>query len=302
MSFEVVSKTQYVTCQRNLTGVKPNYTHNISLVFIYFNYLLYNTMTQRIINDSFWTDPYIEDLDPSEKLVFLYLLSNPLCNIAGAYEIKIKRIAYETWFDKDMVEKILIRFEKDGRIMMEKNWIILVNFAKNQANNPNVIKGMQRIVDSIPEGIIKALKGFETLPYFTLLNLTLPNFTKLNSTDQETWSDIIETSTDIIIEKTPEEIIKEKTVKFIELTKVINRSVIIKNHGLSDQEIDDLWQRFIEYWTEPNKTMTKIKYDYEKTFEVTRRFWTFIKNKKDWSKKWSSKQNYDQHENIESAF
>ena len=245
-------------------------------------------MTQRIINDSFWTDPYIEDLDPSEKLVFLYLLSNPLCNIAGAYEIKIKRIAYETWFDKDMVEKILKRFEKDGRIMMEKNWIILVNFAKNQSSNPNVIKGMQRIIDGIPEVIVKALKGFETLPYFTLLNLTLPNLTILNSTDQETWSEIINKKSEIIIEKTKEEIIEEKTISFMEKTKVIDREFIKEHHGLSDQDIDELWKRFIAYWTEPNKGMTRIKYDYEKTFEITRRFWTFIKNKKDWWNKWSS--------------
>jgi hypothetical protein len=53
-------------------------------------------MSQRIVNDEFWTDPYIEDLDPSEKLIFLYLITNPLCNIAGAYEIRLKRIAYET--------------------------------------------------------------------------------------------------------------------------------------------------------------------------------------------------------------
>jgi len=39
-------------------------------------------MTQRVINDSFWTDPYIEELTSDEKLIFLYLISNPLCNIA----------------------------------------------------------------------------------------------------------------------------------------------------------------------------------------------------------------------------
>jgi len=137
-------------------------------------------MKQRIVNDTFWTDPYIEDLDPSEKLVFLYLLTNPLCNIAGAYEIKIKRIAYETWFDKDMVDKILKRFENDNKILRANEWIIIINFAKNQSNNPNVLKWMQRIIDSIPMPIVKALKGFERLPYFTLLNLTIPNFTSPN--------------------------------------------------------------------------------------------------------------------------
>mgnify|MGYP003967556755 FL=1 len=114
---------------------------------------------QRVVNDSFWTDPYVEDLDPSEKLLFIYLLTNPLCNVAGIYEIKIKRIAYETGFDKEMVEKILGRFEKDDKLMKKDDWLIVVNFAKNQANNPNILKGMQRIIGELPDKI-KALKGF----------------------------------------------------------------------------------------------------------------------------------------------
>jgi len=246
-------------------------------------------MTQRIINDTFWTDPYIEDLDPSEKLIFLYLLTNPLCNIAWAYEIKMKRIAYETWFDKDMVDKILTRFEEEDKIMRAFDWIILKNFAKNQSTNPNVKKWMQRIIDNIPERVQKALKGFESLPYFTLLNLTLPNLTILNSKEDEKSDDFPTSS--IIIKKSKEEVIKEKTENFLELTKVINREIIKENYKITDQEFDKIWKEFIMYWTEPNKSKTKIKYDWEKTFEVNRRFIKFIENDKKWNKwsLWSNK-------------
>lgn len=134
-------------------------------------------MSKRMVNDEFWTDTYVEDLDPSEKLLFLYLITNPLCNVAGIYEIKLKRIAYETGFDKEMVEKILSRFERDGKVLRQDDWIIVVNFAKNQANNPNMLQGMQRIIDALPEKI-KTLKGFKSLPHFTLLNLLLPEIDK----------------------------------------------------------------------------------------------------------------------------
>lgn len=141
-------------------------------------------MSQRIINDSFWTDPYIEDLDPSEKLLYLYLLTNPLCNIAGAYEIKMKRIAYETGFDKEMVDKVLNRFAKDGKIVRWNEWIFIVNFIKNQSNNPSVLKWAQRIVDCLPIELLTACtQPVDRLSYFTLLNLTLPNLTLLNSTE-----------------------------------------------------------------------------------------------------------------------
>lgn len=132
---------------------------------------------QRYIQDSFWTDPYIEKLDPSEKLLFLYYLTNPLCNIAGIYEIRNNRVAYETGFDKDMIDRIKNRFVKDGKMLIIDDWILLVNFAKNQNLNPNVKEGMRRIIKELPDKV-KALKGFERLSHFTLLNLTLPNSTK----------------------------------------------------------------------------------------------------------------------------
>ena len=46
----------------------------------------------RMIKTKFWDDDYISYLDSVEKLLFLYCLTNPLTNIAGIYEITLKRI------------------------------------------------------------------------------------------------------------------------------------------------------------------------------------------------------------------
>jgi len=128
-----------------------------------------------MVSDSFWTDTYVSNLDPVEKLLFLYLLTNPLCNIAGIYEIQVRRIAFDTGIEEQMVEKLLKRFQKDGKLMRCDTWILLVNHAKHQSyKNPNVTKGISRIIEELPEKV-KALKGFERLSHFTLLNLTLPN-------------------------------------------------------------------------------------------------------------------------------
>jgi hypothetical protein len=64
---------------------------------------------QRYINTKFWRDSYIEDLDPTEKLLFLYLLTNPDTNICGVYELPLKIIAADTGIDKEMVKKLLNR-------------------------------------------------------------------------------------------------------------------------------------------------------------------------------------------------
>lgn len=107
----------------------------------------------RYINTKFWDDPFIVECDPTEKLLFLYLLSNPLTSICGAYEIQIRRIAFDTGIDKDMVTKILSRFEAEGKVIYRHGWIAIRNFIKHQSVNPSVQGGIQRELLSVPEDI-----------------------------------------------------------------------------------------------------------------------------------------------------
>ena len=132
-----------------------------------------------MIRDSFWTDTYIEKLTPDEKLLFIYLLTNPLCNVAGVYEIRAKRIGFETGYDVEVVETILKRFERDKKILRFEDWIVIVNHIKNQSLNPSIIQGCERIFNELPQDITNAVTGWVQagLLNLTLLNLTLPNLT-----------------------------------------------------------------------------------------------------------------------------
>lgn len=108
---------------------------------------------QRYIKDSFWTDPYIEKLSPDYKLVFLYLITNPQNNIAGVYEIRAKRIAYDTGYDIEVIETILKRFESDGKVIVKNDWIVINNHIKHQSLGNDTAKGMNRIIEDSPESI-----------------------------------------------------------------------------------------------------------------------------------------------------
>ena len=138
---------------------------------------------QRVISTKFWDDSYIINLDPVEKLLFLYLLTNPLTNICGIYEITLRRIAFDTGIDSEMVLKILARFEKEKRVLYKKNWICLVNFIKNQSLNPSVVEGIRRELRIIPKDIrIQFATACDSLRTGSgLLNLTKLNLTKLNA-------------------------------------------------------------------------------------------------------------------------
>lgn len=110
---------------------------------------------QRMISTNFWKDSYVVDLDPSEKLLFNYLLTNPYTNVAGIYELNIREIAFDTGIDKSMVEKIIERFAADDKLTYKNNWLMLTNFIKHQSLNPSVVQGIQRVYNDLPSWVQK---------------------------------------------------------------------------------------------------------------------------------------------------
>lgn len=143
-------------------------------------------MKNRYFNTHFWDDNYIVGLSPTEKLLFIYLFTNPLTNIGGIYEIGMSRISFDTGLTKEAILKALKGFQISKKCFYNEGWIILPNFIKHQTPNTNIIKGIEDIFSKIPANVItsdiydsieKALKGFERLSnalnYLNLIKLNL---------------------------------------------------------------------------------------------------------------------------------
>lgn len=124
---------------------------------------------QRVVKDEIWDDDWFFDLDPSEKLVWLFLLTNPRGNVAGIYKLNKKWAAQTVGLDVDVLQTILLRFVKEGKILDEENWIALVNFHKHLAyRNASVAQGILRIYKEstgCPQSVYSV--------WLTLLNSTL---------------------------------------------------------------------------------------------------------------------------------
>jgi len=116
--------------------------------------------TQRLVSTNFWKDTYVIDLDPVQKLLFLYFLTNPRTTLAGVYELSIREAAFDTGIDKDMVEKILAKFCADGKMHYEKGWLVLRNFVKHQRLNPSIQKGIEKAVAELPEWLQDVVNSF----------------------------------------------------------------------------------------------------------------------------------------------
>ena len=104
----------------------------------------------RSVSTAFWSDPFIEDLTPSEKLLFLYFITNDKTNMLGIYEVSIKKISFDTGLNKDIIEKALKEFERLSKVRYFNNHIVLVNFMKHQNFNPNMKKSAIDVYNSLP--------------------------------------------------------------------------------------------------------------------------------------------------------
>jgi len=118
---------------------------------------------QRYVNTKFWSDTYISELDPIEKLLFLYFLTNPFTNISWIYEITLKQIALDTWIDREeMLPKIIKRFSEAKKIYYIDGWIYIRNFQKHQKTWSKSIEiWIDREMELIPSIIKDKIQGVD---------------------------------------------------------------------------------------------------------------------------------------------
>lgn len=236
--------------------------------------LIKDMAKSRIINTRFWIDDYISNLDPIEKLLFLYFLTNPATDICGVYELPLKNIALDTGIDKEMAIKVLDRFTRDGKIIYHKGWVIIKNFIKHQSINPAVKKGIEASLEKIPLEIRELLNDREPIE-----SLSEPSDRVSDIKSNLIKSNLIELDTEPL---TP----SEEALDFFsggESFSLILADFVEKT-SVSPPLLEKEFKKFILYWTEKNKSGTKQKWQLEPTFEVKRRLANWLGRMKDFNK------------------
>lgn len=146
---------------------------------------------QRYINTKFWSDNFISELNPLDRYLFLYFLTNEHTNIAGIYELPLKTISFETGIELDMLKKMLKRLL--GKVMYVDGWVCIKNFQKHQSTtSEKVQKGIEIEMSKIPLKVKEKLeKGY---PMDTLSNPIIYSNTNSNvdsnSNDSEQSSQV----------------------------------------------------------------------------------------------------------------
>lgn len=125
----------------------------------------------RSINTAIWGDVWFEELTISQKLLFIYCITNEKTNMLGVYEISIRKISFETGIAVKDIEKSFQIFQKAKKIKYSDNRVVLLNYLKHQNYNFNMKKSAIEVYNSLPTGlkmqgislIDKTNEGFETL-------------------------------------------------------------------------------------------------------------------------------------------
>lgn len=114
-------------------------------------------MSKKTMFDTrFWSDSFVSDLDPIEKLLFNYVLTNSHISMCGIYELPIKVMALETGIEREMLLKILARLEKSNKIVYQNGWLCVVNYPKHQNyNKTTMVKALTREIGLIPAVLLE---------------------------------------------------------------------------------------------------------------------------------------------------
>jgi len=136
----------------------------------------------RYIRDEIWDDNWFFPLTATEKLVWLYLLTNRRCNVAGVFKLNIVSCSTTLGIEENVLRGVLKKFEGGKKVFLFDDWVFITNFYKHQTKSPKITAGVKRILEELPREFQEALIGYDRLSigYRTLLNLTLLNLTLLN--------------------------------------------------------------------------------------------------------------------------
>lgn len=105
------------------------------------------------IDTAIWEDEWFAELNAEQKLFWLYLISNPLINIAGYFKITMRSLIFVTGLSRNKITEIINLFEAEGKVRYIDNYMLVVNFSKYQCYNPSTKLSASRLLNSLPDKV-----------------------------------------------------------------------------------------------------------------------------------------------------
>ena len=109
-------------------------------------------MALRSIDQRYWTDPYVESLSATEKLVYIHLFSSAHTNLVGVFQASRRMIAFQTACPGPDVDAALERFRRDGKAIIDGGEVWLVSYILTEDGGGHARPARQGGVGYYPQG------------------------------------------------------------------------------------------------------------------------------------------------------
>lgn len=101
-------------------------------------------MALRSFDQRYWTDPYVESLSATEKLVYIHLFSSAYTNLVGVFQASRRMIAFQTACPGPDVDAALERFRRDGKAVIDGGEVWLASYIRHQCtSSPKMVAAMR---------------------------------------------------------------------------------------------------------------------------------------------------------------
>lgn len=215
-------------------------------------------MAYRFSDTLKWQDEWFVDLSTIEKLLFLYLYDN--CDIAGFLEISYRKIAFDLGVKESEIKGALKGLDRGIHLSDDGRCLLLKNFIKHQKNLPINPENKSHI------GILKRIEVY--ISKFSNINFDYKDgyLCQGASKPLPRGTGIGIVSNNISIEEREE---KFKKSLFIFAKTEKNPDGLYSIETLKD---------FFNYWKEPNRSKTKMRFEMQKTWDLKLRLSTWERN------------------------
>lgn len=111
----------------------------------------------RQIHTLIWKDGDFLELDPDEKLLFIYFFSNENTTLSGLYKIPLKVISFETNLTVEFIKDALEKFEQLEKIYYREGYVFVKNFQRYNRGGEKVAIAIQNEIKNLEDCEIKKI-------------------------------------------------------------------------------------------------------------------------------------------------
>jgi hypothetical protein len=230
--------------------------------------------TMRSVDTKFWSDIWVRKLNALDRYAFLYFLTNEHSTWCGVYEVDLAMIAFESGIDEqDLKNSIMPRLEP--KIIYVDGWVYIKNFEKYHGNRSILTqKGIDIAWSKVPDEIRLKIKGYDknSIPHARGIQGVSPSASALSS------------SLALSIASKEGGTPAQDCRSFFNGEGVYRELLDTMSKDRQKEIIEKEFQKFTLYWTEPNGTGKKVRWEQQPTFDVKRRLLTWMARVNDFTK------------------